>query len=114
MNQNFAVHFTGRPYGYFNVLAERGEKIHEALDRKGPGLAPHERGDVWLLDAEDFTRLHLGEVALLNQAVDAQRQMRLELLAFRVRKSEIGKNVAAASPDLDFASLFHGQFCLSL
>lgn len=114
MNQNFPVHFTGRPYGYFDVLAERGEKIHEALDRKGPGLAPHERGDVRLLDAEDFTRLSLCKPALFNQAVDAQCQMRLELLTFGVRKPEVGENVAAALSDLDFAFLFHGQFCLSL
>ena len=83
-------------YGYFHVLAECGGKIHEALDGKSPGLPSHERRDMRLLDAEDFARLRLGEAAPLDQPVDAQRKARLELLAFGVRKSEVGKDVAAA------------------
>jgi len=114
MDQNFPVFPMGGPYGYLDILPERGEKIHEALDRKGPGLAPHQRGDMRLLDAEDLARLRLCEAALLDQPVDAQRKVSLKLLAFGVRKSQVGKDVAAALLDLDLASLFHGRACLSL
>ena len=43
MNQHFAGIPMRRPDGDFNVLAEGGEKIHEALDRKGPRVPSHER-----------------------------------------------------------------------
>jgi hypothetical protein len=73
MNQHFAMLPKGWLYRYFDVLPEGSEKIHEALHRKGAGLASHERRHMRLLDAEDFARLRLREAALLDQAVDAQR-----------------------------------------
>ena len=49
-----------------------------------------------LLDAEDFPRLRLRETPLLDQSVDAQRKVCLKVLAFGARKSQVGKDVAAA------------------
>lgn len=49
-----------------------------------------------LLDAKNLTRSGLGEAALLDEPVDAQGEVRLQLLALGVRKSEVGEDVTAA------------------
>jgi hypothetical protein len=40
-----------------------------------------------LLDAQYGPRLRLREIAIFDDAVDLQRKMRLELLAFRIGKT---------------------------
>jgi hypothetical protein len=97
MNQHFAVLPVGRPYGYFNVLPERGEKIHGAFDGKSPRVPSHERRHMRLLDAKDFACQRRGEATLLNKPVDAERKVRLKLLALGVRKSEVGEDIAKHS-----------------
>ncbi len=66
-----------------------------------------------LLDAEDFTGGCLRKLAAFDEAIDLQREMRLELLALGVRKSQIGKDIAAAFLNPVVGSLGHRQFCLS-
>jgi hypothetical protein len=61
-----AMLLASRAYRNLDVLAERGEELHELLDRNTPRSVPHQRRDVRLLDAEDFTGLHLGEAASLK------------------------------------------------
>ena len=41
----------------FNVLSQSGEEFHQPPDRKIPGTVAHQRGDMRLLDSEDFPRL---------------------------------------------------------
>jgi len=64
------MRFSGRPYGNLDVLPESGEKLQETLHRERPELAPHEAGDVWLLDAKDFPSFGLGKATLADQAVN--------------------------------------------
>jgi hypothetical protein len=46
--------------GDFDVLAEGGEKFHEAANTEVAGAFAHEQGDLALLDAEDFGDFDLG------------------------------------------------------
>ncbi len=57
-----------------------------------------------LPDAENFAGLYLCEAATLDDAVDVQSEMGLELLAFGIGESNIGKYVAAAFFDVDASS----------
>ena len=63
-----------------------------------------------LLNAEDCARFYLGEAATLNDAVDLQREMGLELLAFGIGEANIGKHVAAAFFE-GHTSLFFSRHC---
>ena len=56
-------------------MAEGGKKIHQALDGETAGGVAHQRGDVRLLDAEDFAGLGLRQVALLDEAVNLEREL---------------------------------------
>ena len=49
-----------------------------------------------LLDAEQDARLSLREVAVFDDAVNLQRKMSFELLAFRMSETDIGEYIAAA------------------
>ena len=91
----------GRPHGNFNILAEGGQKIHEPLDGEVAGLPAHETGNMRLLDAQNRASLCLREFPLLDQPVDLERKTGLELLPFRVWKTEVGKDIAAALLDSD-------------
>jgi hypothetical protein len=64
------------------------------------GIPPHPS------NAENFAGLYLCEAATLDDTVDLQREMGLELLAFGIGKTNIGKHVAAA--------LFEGHASLFL
>jgi hypothetical protein len=97
----------GRLDGDFNVLAEGGEKVHKALDRKVAGLPAHETGNVGLLDTEDLSRLRLGEAAFFDQAVDFERKSSFEVLPFRIGEAEVAKDVAAALFHSDSGILLH-------
>ena len=83
-------------YGYFHILPKGGEKVYEALDREGAGAVAHQCGDVGLLDAEDTPRFGLGKAAILNQAVDLQREPCFQELLFWMGKTEIGEDIPAA------------------
>jgi len=92
---NSAVLLAGRPHGNFDVLAKRGQKVHEPLDGEVAGLATHQTGNMRLPDAQNSAGLCLCEPTMLDQPVDLEREAGLELLPFRVGKAEVGKNVAA-------------------
>ena len=84
-----------RSYGDLNILTKRSEKVHKALDGKGPGLAPHEAGNVRLLYPQYLAGLCLSKLAVIDEPVDLQREARFELLTLRVGKAEIAKNITA-------------------
>ena len=75
---HFAVWLARGSYDDFHVLAERGEEVHEALDGKGARAVAHQRRDVRLLDAENFSGFRLLQAALLDQAVDLQGEPGLQ------------------------------------
>src|SRR5712691_3971268 len=52
--------FAGRAHADPDVLAESGQELHQSLDGEDAGTVPHQRGNVRLLDAEDFPGLRLG------------------------------------------------------
>ena len=58
---NSAVLLAGRPYGNFDVLAERGQKVHEPLDREVARLPTHQTGNMRLPDAQNRAGLCLCE-----------------------------------------------------
>jgi hypothetical protein len=41
-----------RPHDYLNILIERDEEAHKALNRKLPEFAPQHLGDIGLFDPE--------------------------------------------------------------
>ena len=71
---NRSVVLAGGPHGDLDILAERGQKVHQALDGKGSRLASHQAGDMRLLDAEQYPGSGLGEISLLDETVDFQRE----------------------------------------
>jgi len=98
------------PYGDFDILAEGGQKIHQTLDGKDSGLAAHQAGDVRLRDAEQYSRLGLGEIAFFDETVDLQSQARLELLALGVGEAEIGETL----PFPSLTGILASFFCMSV
>ncbi len=84
-----------RSHDDLNVLTKSREKVHEALDGKGPGLASHEAGNMRLLDPQYLAGLCLSKPAVFDEPVDLQRQVRFELLTFRIGKAEISKDISA-------------------
>ena len=67
----------GWPHGNLYVLAHGGKKIHKALDGETARAVAHQQRDVWLLDAEDFPGLGLRQVALLDEAINLERELYL-------------------------------------
>ena len=104
---NSAVLLAGRPHGNFNVLAERGQKVHEPLDGEVAGLPAHQTGNMRLPDAQNRTSPCLCESSILDRPVNLDSEAGLELLPFRVRKAEVGKNVAATLFEPDCVVLLH-------
>jgi len=67
---HLTVVFSRRPHGYFNVLAEGGEKVNEATYREVARAIARQRRDMGLRNAEDFPSLGLGDAAVLDDAAD--------------------------------------------
>src|ERR1035441_332431 len=111
--ENSAVLLAGRPYGNFDVLAERGQKVHEPLDGEVAGLPTHQTGNMRLPDAQNHASLCLCEPTMLDQPVDLEREAGLGLPNSGVGKAEVGKNFAAALFDPDGGVLLHFS-CASL
>jgi hypothetical protein len=81
------VVLASRPDGNLHVMAEGNQEVHESFNRKIAGTVAHQRRNVGLLGAQYGPRLRLREMAIFDDAVDLQRKMRLELLAFRIGKT---------------------------
>ena len=79
-----------------DILPQGCEKVHEALDRERAGAVAHQCGNVGLLDAEELSRFGLGQPALLDQAVDLQREPRFQEFLLGMGKTEIGEDIPAA------------------
>jgi hypothetical protein len=97
---------TGRFYRDFNVLAERGEEVHEALHREGSRLSTHQCRDVGLLNAQYLAGPGLGKAAVLNQPVNSQGELGFDLLSFGVGKAKVSTDVATPPFDEDSLLLF--------
>ncbi len=61
-----------------HVLPKGGEKIHKTLDGEGAGSVMHQGGHAGPLNAEDVPGLRLGEAALLDEAVNPEREPRFQ------------------------------------
>src|SRR5262245_57964460 len=72
-NRHRPPRLPGRLHGDLHILAERGEKFHQPSDREVARTVAHERGDMRLLDAEQFARLCLCQPACLDDLVDLKR-----------------------------------------
>jgi hypothetical protein len=86
----------GGLHGDLDVLAEGGEKVHEALDGKGAGAVAHQGGDVRLLDAEDLASFGLLEAATFDEAVNLESKLSFQDLLFRMGEAEVGKDISTA------------------
>src|SRR5216683_2799665 len=93
---DFAVFLASGLHGDLYVLAEGGEKVHEALDGKGTGAIAHQGRNVRLLDAEDLAGFGLLKAAPFNEAVNLKRKLGFQELQFGMGETEIGKNISAA------------------
>jgi len=56
-------------------LPKGGEEIHKALDGETARGIAHQRGDMRLLDAQDFAGLGLRQIAPLDKAANLQREL---------------------------------------
>lgn len=81
---DFALFFARGLDGDLDVLAQGGEKVHEALDGKGASPVAHQGGDVRLLDAEDLAGFGLLEAAAFNETINLQGQLGFQELLFRM------------------------------
>ena len=87
---------------------EQPEGVRRSLlDREVAGLPAHQTGNVRLSNAQYRAGLGLRESSVLDQAVDLQREARLELLTLGVGKTEVGKDVAAALFNSNLVLLLH-------
>jgi hypothetical protein len=90
------VVFARRPHGYFNVLAEGGEKVNEAAQREVARAIARQRRGMGLRNAEDFPGFGLGDAPVLDDAVDLERQARLQKFLVSVGQPEVGKGIVVA------------------
>ena len=93
---DFAVFLASGLHGDLHVLAEGGEKVHEALDGKGTGAVAHQGRNVRLLDAEDLAGFGLLEAPFFDEAINMQRQRGFQELLFGMGETEVGKNISTA------------------
>src|SRR2546425_1137304 len=93
---DFAVFLASGLYGDLHVLAESGEKVHEALGGKGAGPIAHQGRDMRLLNAENLAGIGLLEAPFFDEAVNLKREPRFQELLLGMGQTEVGKNVAAA------------------
>jgi hypothetical protein len=100
---DFAVLLAGGLHGDLDVLAEGGEKVHEALDRKGTGAVAHQGRNVRLLDPEDLASFGLLKASTFNEAVNLQGKLGLQELLFGTGETKVGKNISAAFFHPDFS-----------
>ena len=82
--------FARGPYRDFDILAEGGEKGHQALDGEIAGAVAHQQRYLRLGNADDVAGLRLGQLTGLDDAVDVQGEARLELLLFGIREAKVG------------------------
>ena len=91
------------------------KEFHQSPDRKMSGTVAHQRGDMRLLDSEDFSSFCLCEVAFLDDAINLKRELGLNLVLLGIGQVKIGKDVATAFLlNLDFDRSSSCQSCLSL
>lgn len=99
--RDFPLFLAGGPDGDFDVLAEGGEKVHEALDGKGAGAVAHQGGNMRLLDAEDLASFGLLEAAFFDEAINLERKLGLQKFLLGMGETEVGKNISTAFFDPD-------------
>jgi hypothetical protein len=81
----------------FDVLIERDEEEHQALDRKLPEFAPEHLGDIGLADAEQRGRFDLFQAAPFHERVNLEDKLRLDEVFLCIWQAEILKHVPAPS-----------------
>lgn len=111
--RHFTMFPARRPHGDLNVLSERDEKVHKALDRKIAGLAAHQGRYARLLDAQYLASPRLREAAMFDNPVKLQREPRFELLAFGVGEAGGRERRSRYPPGSESCCSPSSQFCLS-
>lgn len=91
-----SVGFAGGADGDLDVVAEGGEKFHEAADAEIASAIAHQQRDLRLLDAESFGELDLGLAASFQERIDLQGELGLDQFLLRIGEAEIGEDVSAA------------------
>jgi hypothetical protein len=94
--RHFAVFFARGLEGNLHVLAQSGEKVHEAFDGKGTRTIAQQGRNVRLLDAQNLSSFGLPEATLFNDAVDLQRELCFQKLLFGVGQTQVSKNIPTA------------------
>ena len=84
----------GRADGHFHILAQNGEKFHQAADRYG--FQSHEGRHLRLGGAQELCGGGLREIAGLEQAMDLQGELCLEQFLPGIGEAQIGEDVAFA------------------
>jgi hypothetical protein len=82
-----------RPHDYLNILIERDEEAHKALNRKLPEFAPQHLGDIGLFDPEKIGSLNLFQAANFHDRVDLENEPRLYQVLFGIRHTDILEDI---------------------
>src|SRR2546429_2690559 len=77
-HRHFTVRLPCWPHSDLNVLSQGSEELHEALDREDAGAVSHQSGNVRLLDPKNLAGFSLRNAALLDEAVNLQREFGLQ------------------------------------
>ncbi len=80
----------------FNVLAKSGEEFHQASNGEISSAVAHEQGYLRLPHSENFGDIDLCQLAVLEDRVDLQGELRFEQLLLRVAKAKVRKDVSTA------------------
>jgi len=78
----------------FDVAVERGEEMHQPLHGETLQAVIGQRGNLGLIDFQAAGRCYLGEFLARDDLIDRDRQPCFRLLLLRIRKMQIGENVA--------------------
>jgi hypothetical protein len=89
----------------FEVAAEAGEEVHEALDGEAIEAIAGEGGDFGLVDTEMAGSAGLGKVALGENAVNGDGETDFGVFFLGVREAEIGEDVAGAFEDVGLSGV---------
>jgi hypothetical protein len=88
----------------FDVAIQGVEEMHETLGGKTLEAIIHERGNLWLIDAQDARRRGLRQLAGPADVVDGHGEADFGLFFLGAGQTQVGKNIARASDDSNLIS----------
>jgi hypothetical protein len=84
------------PHGDFDILIERGQHSHQALQGKALIMAAQDIRQVGLLDADQLRRRDLRQLPRFDEPVKLHDERSLQQMFLGVRQAEIGEDIAAS------------------